>query len=249
MNFIYRGSGVAFGGQMTRPFVDAPTAQAATSVPPVGGYASACAQDYTYVYEGKDLVSFRAAASQAVASESVEDGVQTFSTQVLRVLRDLLTADKIVGRLTSRHPAPPPPVELPMLPDGSYIWNLRIAGQPVSPRTHADLVHEKTATKTEVDRICGRLLNPRDGKPARSGNPTIVSIFDDASLPKQRQLKGATLNPGWRIDIPDFGRIFLGEYLVFPDRRLLIMVRLQMGSPQAGELVLGSVEGNGSPPT
>ncbi len=252
MDFAYRAGAVAFGGRMTRPYLDAPLAQAATSLPPVGGYAAAFVQDYTYRYRDVDLVSFRAAASLALGSDTTETNVRTFVTQVsvtiegLQVLQGLVTADKIVARLSSKHPAPPPVVELPMLPEGSSISNLRIDGQLINPKTHPQVVQENAAQKSAVDRFCAQLCNPRSGKAAQAGNPTLFSIFDDASLPKGKQGQ-VIYNPGCRIDIPDFGKIFLGESFVFADRRLLIMMRLQMGSPQEGELILGSVEGNGVP--
>jgi hypothetical protein len=258
--FVYRGGAVGFGGQMTHPTAEAPPAQASTTLPPVGGYASASVHDYVYRHEDDDLVSFRLATSQVVGSADPEGRI--FSTQVsvrvegLRILTDLVTADTIVGRLTSRQPPDLPPAPISMPVEGQ-IWNLRIKGRPVTPRMHA-LLRDDNSTKAEVDQICGRLRF--DGKPAQPGDPTVLSIFDDESLPTERQfkfeddaltrrqqVKDASLTPGWCIVVPNFGRIFLGELLVFEDHRVLMMMRIVMGSPRKGVLVLGAVEGNGRP--
>jgi len=259
MKFLYRGSAVGFGGQMTRPVVDAPPAQAATTLPTVGGYASALVQDYVYRYGGAELVSFRAASSQVVGNADPDGRVHStlVSCRVegLRVLGDLITADAVVGQLTSHHPMDRSG-SLPMLPECSGFWNLRIQGRPLDPKMHPLLLEK--ATKPEVDKVCRELRF--DGQTARAGDPTVFSIFDERSLPRERKvpfrgglsigpwdLKEAKIESGWRIDIPGFGKVYLGEYLVFEDHRVLMMMRLELGSPAEGLLALGVVEGNGRP--
>jgi hypothetical protein len=265
---------------MTHPLVDAPQSEASVGLSPAGGYASKFARDFSYRYENKELVSFAFASSQVQGS--TDPSGMRFLTQAtvriekLRVMTDLVTADEVVGRLVSIQPGALPAPPLPMLPDGSRFWNLRIKGRPIEPRPHP-LIMQSDGTKKSIDELCRRypepkghkpLMNPHDSRPARPGTnpaPTVVSLLDDAVLPAEDQrqmafsseelspeqtadkIQGAIVHPGWRIVIPGFGKVILGEYVVFEDHRVLIMVKLIMGSPQRGTLALASVEGDGRP--
>jgi hypothetical protein len=55
---------------------------------------------------------------------------------------------------------------------------------------------------------------------------------------------------GNRIEFQDFGYIYVGEMCVAKNRKQLTMMRIQLGSPQGGELALddGSSNGHSWPP-
>ncbi len=47
--------------------------------------------------------------------------------------------------------------------------------------------------------------------------------------------------------VPQFGRIFLAEFLIKKHSRSLIMLRIELGSPVEGQILASGVEGNGVP--
>jgi len=49
------------------------------------------------------------------------------------------------------------------------------------------------------------------------------------------------------IKIPHFGTIYLGEVLVSFGQRRVNMIRLELGSPDAGSFIFGTASGNGQP--
>ena len=55
---------------------------------------------------------------------------------------------------------------------------------------------------------------------------------------------------GHVVRVPDFGKIYFGEMFITGDSRRITMVRLQLGSPQGGEVVAaeGETNGNDFPP-
>ena len=48
--------------------------------------------------------------------------------------------------------------------------------------------------------------------------------------------------------IPEFGKVFLAEALLQHGRKTLTMLRIELGSPQAGGLLLAQGGSNGNPP-
>ena len=73
----------------------------------------------------------------------------------------------------------------------------------------------------------------------------FVSLFDHMCLEPLRP--SARCHGGCRIEVPDFGVVTLGEYVVAGDARRLTMLRVDMGSPVAGRFTAGAVEGDGHP--
>ena len=54
-------------------------------------------------------------------------------------------------------------------------------------------------------------------------------------------------NWGPIIKVPHFGTIYLGEVLVSFGQRRVNMIRLELGSPDAGSFIFGTAGGNGAP--
>jgi len=225
--FAFRASAAALGGFFTRPVNEPVPVQAATVLPSVGGYGTARAEHFRF----HELVSFRSAYTQVIGNEYEEGGRYERSTLALAVIEglnvlDMVTADRVVGRLVSETPLPSDrearakfsPKELTWLPAGSYFVNLRIAGRPVTPRPHEGIFASDAATCDGVRKVVGT-----------EGAPLRCSLFSDG-------------NP---ITIEGFGDIFLGEYLVASDYRRLTMIRIALHSPAGGDLAAASLEGNG----
>jgi hypothetical protein len=256
--FYYHGAAFALGGQITRPFNEIIEAQAATSLPSVGGYGAARVEKFRY----RDLISFEHAESVVTGSEreGVHDTLAMTIIEGLNIM-NIVTADKVVARLTSSHG---PGSDISLLPVGSYFENLRIAGRPIETRA-VDVLHR-----------CGRLSElessyrsedapfvDRDGRPYRfaerrtetarvEGSPKghirhiddccmMTSIFGPPDVAAPFETK-----PGGGIYVSGFGEIRLGQYMVMREARRLTMIVIHLGCAIHGTVAVGEPVGNGT---
>jgi hypothetical protein len=231
-SFGFLASAAAVGGFFTRPFHEPVPVQAASMLPSVGGYGSARVEQFRF----RDLVSFKAAYTVVIGNEYEKNGRRERATLALAVVEglnvlDMVTADRVVGRLVSETPladgaakgAAQTP-ELNWLPAGSHFVNLRVGGVKVDPTPHKAIMGE------DNERDCRTLDGVAKLGVERKRDPLRCSLFDSE-------------HP---IEVPGFGHVFLGEYVVARDYRKLTMIRLAMGSPVDGDLSVASLQGNGS---
>ena len=244
--FAFRAGAAAAGGVFIRPFTEPLPVQAASFLMPVGGYGSARVEHFRY----HEIVSFKAGYTQVMGTTHVlEDKTivrETLASAVVEGLNilDVITADRVVARLTSTHP-PDAKSELSASTLGSYFDNLRIAGQPVRPTFHPRLF--AAATMSNILDAKVPMFDPdatRDSRPMSPSREATLrfSIFQ----PMEAQIAGVEIFPGCRITIPSVGDVYLGEFVVSADHRQLTMIRVDLHSPEAGCVAFGSVEGNGS---
>lgn len=267
--FFYRGSAFAIGGYMNRPYQEIIETQASSVLPNIGGGAEAEVSDYRY----RDLISFSSARSKVLGNVDESDGGRTYNTlstvtvENLNVA-DMVTADRVVARMVSERREGQP--ELPMLPIGSYFSNLRIAGVPIELITHEWLfgaatlqdINKQQHTVSHRDHqssdgMGGPLKVPHlEGIHTDGGNRTfedhqvMTSLY---SLPRRlpagtqsgKTQRGEPIYP-WGIHIPGFGTVYLGELMITRFSRRLTMIRLDLGSPEDGEVSIVSTDGNGS---
>lgn len=256
--FLFRANAYLVGGYMARPYLETLETQGACVLPMVGGGGGAKVDEYAY----RDLISFRRGESKVLGNVDHAYGKRVFNTLATASIEDLniaglITADRVVARLVSERSEAED--ELPMLPVGSYIENLRIAGRPVELPPHDLLFNTRFMKDLDVprgsdlvDSTGDRLTVPRlDSKPL--GNDRLLfqdtrvltSLFSPpGDLPPGSRVGGSGVYP-WGIKIPGFGTVYFGEYLVSRFARRLTMVRVKMGSPEEGEVQLVSTEGNG----
>jgi len=126
--FLFHGSAIALQGHIRAPFDEIIPIQAASALPPSGGYGSARVDNYRF----REILSCTAAYSQVAGSKSATgsfDAVATVTLENFNLL-NVVTADRIVARIASKHPDDPE-VEPSVILLGSYFENLRIAGYPV----------------------------------------------------------------------------------------------------------------------
>lgn len=260
--FWFRGNAVALGGQLVSPVCETLDAQGSSVLPPTGGFASASVDRFNF----KNIVSFERASSTVAGRVSEHDGRKTYDTQVtvaiegLNVL-DMVTADRVVARLTSTHPHESNDPE--MLPIGSYFENLRIAGIPIEARPHVELL--RAGRYIEVSKVCAESF---PGAPDERESPKTPSVspmpdwkpgapspvFDDRFLlaplfdagdEKVRSTVGAAAGDPRGIHVPGFGTIYIGEYLISRFSRRLTMLRIELGCPVKGTIVAASEEIDG----
>jgi|SRR5580658_7136172 hypothetical protein len=234
--FHFHALGNAFSGTFHRPFSHVIPAQAATSLPSIGGHASTRVEDF----RAHHFVSFKVGHTHVSGSFMDEKTMVTSVTSTLERLNilDFITADRVVARLTSegKHGQK----ESHIIAIGSEFENLRIGGHAVKVTLHHDLFL-KNSTHTDLTKAVATLKN--------SGR--IVATEDGAILCSLVEKIETTL-PGVEIKghilkIPQFGEVALAEVFAVPGTRTLTMIRLKLGSPCGGEAAGPEVLSQGQP--
>ena len=247
--FHYHACAHAFSAHFTRPFHHQIDVQAQSALPVVGGHGHARVEGFEF----RNFISFTKGYSHVSGGHQADDDSNnTLATAVLEGLNmlDVLTADRVVSRLYSKHPAGEREGNITWV--GSKFENLRVAGCPVELELNHD-VFEKLLTfkdaqtafekggdfrKIAEDPLCtGRKL-----KPADVDGVLLCSIV--------KKIK--TDCPGVKVDghslyVQGFGRVFLGELLIKNGEKTLTMLRFELGSTTSGDGSGGGTKTNGRP--
>ncbi len=245
--FLYHGEAIAASGVIRLPFQEVIDIQASVALPMDGGYGAARVENFKY----RELLSFGSAHSVVIGAYSEEDKAwQTLATTTIEKLdvMGVVTADRIVARITSKHPKNGD--EPSIIPLGSSFENLRIAGVRVAVDLATDLF-TKLGKFTDLQRACR--ANPK------SFEPMLMVPPDGKDLPLSKAgMAGVTLVRGCdyrdkayvtknAIKVDHFGMVYLAEMYVDGNSRRLTMLRIELGCPVEGGVALGSVGGNGLP--
>jgi hypothetical protein len=269
--FLYHAHGSALGGTITQPFKAEIESHAATSLPIVGGFASAKVDAYRL----RDLVSYRSAHTY-VSGIQTDEGTHTVASCTVEGLNilDVITADAIVGRLSSKHGESGQPEIITL---GSTFVNLKIAGHPVQVDLDNDLLTAHPTYEKLVGHFDpqGKQAKAKAKSPAKfryawgqsddqpSGklekgmliptgvDSTLANGVLHTSLVKQVRPLGSNnsaeeLPYAYAIQIPHVGRVYLGELFVSADSKRLTMLRVELGSPVVAKLAAAAPTTNGS---
>ncbi|MGH9377309.1 MAG: choice-of-anchor P family protein [Terriglobia bacterium] len=242
--FLFHAQATGVSGQITLPFNDLIEAQAATALPQTGGYSTSRVENFSY----KQIVSFRSATTQTTGSYSAKDeAYNTLVTATIEKLNilDQVTADLVVAHLTSKHPkAGGQPSIIPL---GSHFENLRIAGRQVDVQVDAE-----TFSKLDTyDHVCARLQEDKDWRRELLQGQEDLTIPPPqntllCSIVRSIRPDSSDLKPvGCAIHVPNFGAVYLGEFLIQPYQRSLTMIRANLGSPVEGHFMAAYISGNG----
>jgi hypothetical protein len=246
---LYHAEAVGASGYLTLPVQETMEIQASIGLPINGGHGKNTVGCFRY----RNVLSFDCAEASVVGSFSEKDDAHGSASMAiiegLNIL-DVVTCDRIVARITSKHPANADPSIIPM---GSLFDNLRIAGYPITPDLSID-------TFTQLENW--KLLND-----AYANNPAAHAQLDKQSLyksggqglPTSKGVYGCTLVrdfgplPGGLtvkdngIYVPHFGTVYLGEFYVSHYSRRILMLHVDLGCSTEGCFGVGSGGGNGSP--
>jgi len=267
--FHYHASAHALSGQFWRPFQRVIEVQAPTTLPSIGGVGNSRVDNFRL----DNLVSFKAAYTHVQGSElEVKDKGQsriTHTTQVTSTVEhlnilDVVTADRIVARLTSVHDAEDKAAggEPRIIMIGSRFENLRIAGCDVYVHLH----HQLFLT---LDTF-GAVLDCKDREFWNLAAETIEAVDPDAkyekkppaahgsllcSVVKEVQFKcldegqdvcaGVKRHGRHRFHVRNFGSVFLGEVLFQYGQKTLTMLRIELGSPNGAGMAVVQALSNG----
>jgi hypothetical protein len=235
--FHFHAEGHAFSGEFRHPGRHLIDAQASASLPTIGGHAVAHSDNFHF----EDFVSFKSAHTH-VSGRRIDD--ETFKTHATSIIEDLnildvVTAERIVSRLTSTHNPKHP--EGHIIADGTEFHNLRIAGHDVRVILRHKLLVEckgfqDLRNHVEKGNESGRIVGRNEGV-------VICSLVDriETALPG--------VDPRRHVfKVPNFGTITLAEIFAEPGTRTLTMMRLQLGSPHVADLTAAETRTNGQPP-
>jgi len=234
--FHFHAEGHGFSGEFRHPGRHLIQAQAATSLPTIGGHARAHVDHFHF----EDFVSFRTAHTE-VSGRKIDEG--TFKTHATAIIEDLnildvVTADRIVARLTSTHNPKDP--EGHIVADGTEFHNLRIAGHAVRVILRHKLLvdcpkFEHLAKQIEKDKESGRITGQKE-------RVVICSLVDKI----ETDLPG--VDPRQHVfRVPNFGKISIAEVFAEPGTRTLTMLHLELGSPHVADLTAAETRTNGQP--
>src|SRR5260370_37233078 len=100
--FHYHACAHAFSGSFTRPFTEIIDVQAPSALPIIGGHGSSRVENFQF----REFVSFRKGYTHVSgAHQADDDSNKTLVTSTVegRNIMDIVTADRIVARLYSKH--------------------------------------------------------------------------------------------------------------------------------------------------
>jgi hypothetical protein len=219
--YLYRGESFAFGGYLTNPFYESIETQAASVLSPTGGYSSAHVENFRY----KEFFSFSRASTQLIGSYDPQafefNTLMTATIENLNIL-NMVTADLVSCRLAIVYKGDPTKPEKPSVnPAGSFFVNLRIGGKPFDPDVPSAL------SPREMADLLAKLRQDAQGRRIR------------ATLARNELLQRGP------IVIPQFGSIFLADWLDDEYSPRLTMFRIELGCTPAGR-ISGAGVGNGS---
>jgi hypothetical protein len=249
LRFLYHAEAVGATGSITLPFQETMEIQASVALPLNGGHGTSRVENFRH----RHIFSFRSAEAQVVGSYSAKDQahgtLSTVTVEELNIL-DVVTCDRLVARLTSKHSDDG--ADASFIPLGSRFENLRIAGHKIELDLATDLFTELSTWSKLSDgyakdakirsELAGLSLSETKGKalPERKG------IFGCTLARNLDKLPGNLTRNGHGIYVPHFGTVYLGEFFVSAVSRRLLMLHVDLGCSVEGCYGSGGTGGNGS---
>jgi len=236
--FHFHAEGHALSGEFRHPLWSVIQAQASASLSTIGGHATAQVENFHH----QDFVCFKSADTHISGKRRRNDTFVTHASTVVKGLNILgmVTADRIVSRLTSVHSPKDP--EGHIIAEDSRFEGLKIDGEDVKVILRHDLLVKCKTFSDLTKSIAG---DKKSGKIVALDEDRQVAI---CSLVEkiETKLKGVDAKQHL-IEVKNFGKIFLAEIFTDPGTRTLTMLRLELGSPHVAELIAGETRINGFP--
>jgi hypothetical protein len=269
--FHYHASAHALSGQFWRPFQRVIEVQAPTTLPSIGGVGNSRVDNFRL----DNLVTCKAGYTHVQGSEMEVKDAQgrprvAHTTQVTSTVEgvnilDVITADRIVGRLTSVHDAEDEEAggEARILMIGSRFEKLRMAGCDVHVSLHHELFLQldtfgavrKLPEKHEFWKLAAESVKAVDSEGKTEKRPPEAHGALLCSLVKEVKFKcldegqdvcaGVKRHGRHRFHVRDFGNVFLGEVFFQHSRRTLAMLRVELGSPNGAGMTIVQADING----
>lgn len=255
--FHYHACAHAFSGHFTRPFEHQIDVLAASVLPITGGHGQARAENFQF----REFLSFRKGVTHVSGARQEEEieGKKVISHNTLVTstveglnLLDVVTADRVVARLYSKHVEGEKEGSFNIV--GSRFEKLRIAGCDVHVELDLELMEKVATYKKASDEFDKKgdfhkiASNPFKDRAKALDNPGPNGAFL-CSCVKEIKTVCPGVTPvghhGFRVE--GFGTIFLGEVVITHAQRTLTMIRYEIGSAVSGKGTVAQGTGNGSP--
>jgi hypothetical protein len=267
--FYYHADANSLGGFIQEPFEAVVPDVSSISLPAVGGYVTRRTEALNF----KEIISCRSAYTRVSGRSITEDG--PWSTQVTSVIEglnilEIFSAERIVSQISVEHPREGSGASTSFA--GSYFQGLRIGGTEVCPRLNPRLMRTGSEADNDSSRIMwSAMLQTGHGQAReivqsvteranRSGYEWALQRYGWMDEKREQKKDGCVLcslvdgvegtvpgkTIGHFVEIPDFGRIFLGEIMAFPHSIQLTMVRAELGCNVHGQVSASSSHINGS---
>jgi len=249
----YHADACGFGGYFESPIEHTIAPQAPMSLPPSGGYGSARVENFQL--EG--LLSYKSASTQVSGrlSKKPGGGWVTMATAVVEGLNvlDVITADRLSAQISTEHPLEGDNPKVSFL--GTSFENLKVAGCPVGVTVDLDICDQGNgkdypaepcvSSDRFLERAAAQYRRMNDAKnlPEWVKDRSIPDwvkeryTWDDAqeygcvlcSVVKETKGQFPGRPFGNAFEVPDIGRVFLGELLVDCKSYRLSLLRLELG--------------------
>jgi hypothetical protein len=253
--YSIRADANALGGFLNEPFQRIIPTLAPVSLPAVGGFATARSEAFNL----EQVISCSSAYTRVSGMEHQADGsISILVTAVVEGLNllEMVTAERVVTQISISIAKEDGLAKFS--PSGSRFEGLRLAGNHASPKMNTDL-QGSSLTWREIHgtgcKQAGRLIKSfkdRGQKDAfewaekrhgwmaadpvpKDGGYVLCSLVDG--------LEGT--GPGHIVDIPEFGRIFLGEMRVTRYSIQVVAIRAELGCPFSGKFGISAGGGGG----
>ena len=247
----FRADANALGGFLREPLQKNIPVLAPVCLPAAGGFATARSEAFNL----DEVVSVSSAYTLVSGRESREEGA--ISTLVTAVVEDLnilevVTARRIVAQISVTSPLDGGPQRISLGGsrfeelrlagrDATLAWNSRLlnltpetrdAGSPFTWPSFRKSVGDQADTlvsgfKGHADKDASEWAKSRHGWKTGDGS-VVCSLVDEV------EASAAYSTYGHIVEIPGFGRIFLGELFVTRDSVQLVSIRAELGCPITG---------------
>lgn len=226
--FLYNANALALGGTLTRPFQGFIPSQSACVLPQTGGKASSTSSGY----EVRDPATGNLILKIGSSETSVEGGDNGASARTVINSRvrdlDVLGVFK-VAEITLHVETTAQNEARQVSMAGSVFRGVSIGGRTF------DIAFDDAMAAEASDYHQFRKDHPE--VPASKGEILY-------SLARNPDLKFEPENYGYYYQ-PDFGRIYFAEWTAAPNRQSVNMLRLELGSPAAGKVIVAGADNNG----
>ncbi|HZQ19831.1 MAG TPA: hypothetical protein VFA90_14015 [Terriglobales bacterium] len=258
----YHADTTALGGHIHTPIEQMIPEAAPLSLPPVGGYAVARTERYRL--EG--IVSFEMAYTQVAGSVSRKNGAwTTLASSVVEGLNilDVIVVDRVVSQIATEHPREGYDPKVTFI--GTQFQNVKIGGYAVEPVLNLNLCQQAVGPdgfpKTclfEDQQFLATVEKQYRDLTASKNIPAWVReryTWDNAQRARRGNVVCSLVSQvngqfpgnayGNILEIPEIGRIFLGELLVDHNSFRVIAMRCELGCVTGGDISVGTstVEG------
>jgi len=253
--FRFKGQAYGVSGRITSPVAEVIDVQAKAVLPESGGYGTSHVTNFhSNKYIRFDHAHAVVDGAHMTDADGESHGASIRSTIEGLNIMDMITADRIVARLSYRHSAgsgQEPAMHLV----GSRYENLRIAGVPVNVRLAVDLFdeHETHAkmqkayidTKSAVyhhvhhrPKLVHEKIKPHLLKAPTKGLPERLSLVKELEVESP-----AFHHSGNLVYVPGFATIRLAEVELHAGSRGVTMLSITFNSPPQGGVDAGGAHG------